>query len=63
MALKTRSRRIPLKKSFPATPRNKRGPKPRPIIEFPEPKSAIWADKDTFHEALMMQIERHGETV
>jgi len=40
----------------------KRGPKPRIVVEFPEPSPAVWADCDSFHEALAMHIERHSET-
>jgi hypothetical protein len=40
----------------------KRGPKPRPIVEFPEPVVAEWTECDTFHEALSQQMERHGDS-
>lgn len=43
-------------------PRLKPGPKPRPIIEFPEPLVAEWSDCDTFHEALSQQMQRHGDS-
>jgi len=40
----------------------KPGPKPRPIVEFPEPLVAEWSDCDTFHEALSQQMQRHGDS-
>jgi hypothetical protein len=43
-------------------PRLKPGPKPRPIVEFPEPMVAEWSDCETFHEALSQQMERHGDS-
>lgn len=43
-------------------PQRKRGPKPRPIVEFPQPLVAEWSDCDTFHEALSQQMERHGDS-
>jgi hypothetical protein len=44
------------------SPRLKPGPKPRPIVEFPEPLVAEWSDCDTFHEALSQQMQRHGDS-
>jgi hypothetical protein len=43
-------------------PRLKPGPKPRAIVEFPEPLVAEWSDCDTFHEALTHQMARHGDS-
>src|SRR5690348_13473799 len=40
----------------------KRGPKPRPIVEFPAPLVAEWIDCDAFHDALSQQMERHGDS-
>jgi hypothetical protein len=45
-----------------APPRLKPGPKPRAIVEFPEPLVAEWSDRDTFHEALSQQMQRHGDS-
>lgn len=40
----------------------KRGPKPRPIVEFPEPLTADWSDPPTFPEALSLHMSRHGDS-
>lgn len=63
MIPKTRRKRNPATKASSSPPQKKRGPKPRAVIEFPEPSSTVWADREAFHEALSMHIERHGETV
>jgi hypothetical protein len=34
----------------------------QPIEEFPEPRSGVWEDPATFHEALDLHIRRHGDT-
>lgn len=47
----------------PKTLNKKRGPKPKAVVEFPEPITHLWADRAAFHEALAFHIERHGETV
>ena len=39
----------------------KGGPKPRPIVEFPEPLTGEWNDPPTFSEALAMHMSRHRE--
>lgn len=62
MISKSRRKRIPAATISPNPPKKKRGPKPRAIVEFPEPNSIIWADQDVFHEALALHMERHGET-
>lgn len=41
----------------------KRGPKPKPVVEFPEPIVADWIDVPTFHEALSLHASRHGDTM
>lgn len=41
----------------------KRGPKPRPILEFPAPLWMEWEEPDAFAEALMLHIRRHGDSV
>jgi len=63
MIPKARRKRISSTRAIPASLKKKRGPKPRPVIELPEAKSTIWADRDAFHEALVFHIERHGDTV
>lgn len=40
----------------------KRGPKPRPVVEFPEPLTPELVDYSTFHEALSQQMARHGDS-
>lgn len=43
--------------------RMKPGPKPNPVIEFPEPKWTDWVDCPTFGETLAMHMRRHGDSV
>lgn len=62
MIPKTRCKRIPVAEASSSPPEKKRGPKPRAIIESPEPSSVVWSDRDLFHEALAMHVERHGDT-
>lgn len=45
-----------------STPR-KRGPKPRPIVEFPEPLWTEWEEAETLSEALILHMRRHGDSV
>lgn len=45
------------------SPPAKRGPKPRPIIEFPEPISKEWTDVPGFAAALRLHMTRHGDTL
>lgn len=40
----------------------KRGVKPRPVEEFPQPATGEWEDPATFREALTLHMERHGES-
>ena len=40
----------------------KRGPKPRPIVEFPDPLTDDWCDLPRFPEALSLQMSRHGDS-
>ncbi|MBD9569007.1 hypothetical protein [Ensifer sp. ENS08] len=42
--------------------RRKRGQKPRPIVEFPEPLFDEWDDPATFTESLQLHMRRHGDT-
>lgn len=41
----------------------KRGPKPRTIVEFPEPLWAEWQEPETLAEALTLHMRRHGDSV
>lgn len=50
-------------KSNGAVTPSKRGVPPKPIIEFPEPTSSEWIDSPSFHEALTLHMNRHGDTV
>lgn len=43
--------------------RKKRGVSPKPVIEFPEPISTEWSDPPGFHEALVLHMDRHGDTI
>lgn len=43
-------------------PKLKRGAKPKPVEQFPEPIHGLWDDPATFREALMLHMQRHGET-
>jgi len=63
MIPKALRKRSPAAKASSNPSEKKRGPKPRIVVEFPEPSSTVWADCDSFHEALAMHIERHDETV
>lgn len=38
------------------------GRRRRPVVEFPEPLCPFEDDPDAFHEALAMQMRRHGDT-
>lgn len=40
----------------------KRGPKPRAIVEFPQPLVLEWVDPPTFPEAFALHLERHGDS-
>lgn len=41
----------------------KRGPKPKVIVEFPEPLWIDWEEPETLSEALNLHMHRHGDTV
>jgi hypothetical protein len=51
-----------LHEDLPPTKPNKRGRKPLPGIEFPEPLTADWLDPSGFPEAFSLQLARHGES-
>lgn len=40
----------------------KRGMAPRPIVDFPTPKSKVWVEPDTFQEALTLHMARHDDS-
>jgi integrase len=42
--------------------RRRRGPKPKPIIEHPEPLSTSWAEPGTFSGSLALHMRRHGDS-
>jgi hypothetical protein len=46
---------------LPQVPR--RGRRPKPIVEFPEPLVADWIDVAAFHEALCLHLSRHGDSI
>ncbi len=41
----------------------KRGMQAKPVVEFPEPKFSDWIDPPVFHDALVLQMERHGDSI
>ena len=41
----------------------RRGPRPKTIVEFPEPITNDWVDVDDFGTALVMHMRRHGDSV
>ncbi|WEK04590.1 MAG: hypothetical protein P0Y65_20840 [Candidatus Devosia phytovorans] len=43
--------------------RARRGPRPKAIVEFPEPITIDWVDADDFGTALVMHMRRHGDSV
>ncbi|RTM01792.1 hypothetical protein EJV44_01260 [Ancylobacter aquaticus] len=43
-------------------PLQKRGPKPKPIIEFPESDGQSWTDPASFAEAFDLHMRRHGDS-
>lgn len=47
---------------LPETASKKRGRKPRPIVEFPEPLTSDWRDVDDFSAALRLHMSRHADT-
>lgn len=53
-----RSRRT---ESSPA--QRKRGPKPKVIVEYPEPLWTEWEEPETLSEALNLHMRRHGDSV
>lgn len=43
-------------------PRKKRGYPAKPVVEFPEPIDAEWVDPPAFRDALILHMDRHGDT-
>lgn len=43
-------------------PKKKRGPKPKPVVEFPEALEGEWVDPPSFPEALALHMRRHGDS-
>jgi hypothetical protein len=43
--------------------KSKRGYPAKPVIEFPEPKFAGWIDPPDFHSAIVLQMDRHGDSI
>lgn len=43
-------------------PSRKRGVKPKVVIDFPQALADRWEDPASFREALMLHMQRHGET-
>lgn len=39
-------------------PKKKRGPKPKPVVEFPEALAGEWVDPPSFPEALVLHMKR-----
>ncbi|MBO6666463.1 MAG: hypothetical protein JJ922_02910 [Parvibaculum sp.] len=42
--------------------KSKPGPKPRPIVEFPQAASGSWEDPADFPTALALHMQRHGDS-
>jgi len=55
-------RALPLAAGAKPAPR-KRGPKPKVIVEFPEPLWTEWEEPETLSEAQILHMQRHGDTV
>lgn len=45
------------------SPKAKRGPRPKSVVEYPEPLITEWIDVPTFPAALVLHVARHGETI
>lgn len=42
--------------------KKKRGPKPKPVVEFPQALEGDWVDPSSFPEALALHMRRHGDS-
>jgi hypothetical protein len=49
-------------KLIASEPAKRRGRKPDPIIEYPEPLFTDWIEPTCFDKALCLQMNRHGDT-
>jgi hypothetical protein len=49
-------------KRAPSAEPKRRGPKPKPIVEFPEPIHGPWVDPPAFADALSLHMRRHGDS-
>src|ERR1700748_3281118 len=45
-----------------AQPSGRRGRKPKPVVEHPEPLTGAWVDPSAFAAALALHIGRHGDS-
>jgi hypothetical protein len=58
------ARSNPAEPSAGAEPQRARpGPRPKTIVEFPEPITTDWVDVSDFGTALVMHMRRHGDSV
>lgn len=61
-ATRSRPRQIPSDKTPPPSSSVPRGPQPKPISPFPEPLFEATDDPASFHDALIYQMRRFGES-
>jgi hypothetical protein len=57
-----RSRRTPKDVGEDASRQHRRGPKPKPIVDNPEPLFAEWTEPGTFSGSLTLHLHRHGDS-
>ena len=53
---------VSVKSSTTITTGRRRGQKPAPLVEYPEPLFIDWIEPGTFHESLELHMRRHGDT-
>lgn len=53
---------VSAKPSTTITTGRRRGQKPAPIVEYPEPLFSDWIEPGSFHESLALHMRRHGDT-
>jgi hypothetical protein len=58
----TKSRATSKRSAEPKRAGKKTGPRPKPIVEFPEPLFACEVEPAEFHEALDLHMRRHGDS-
>lgn len=61
-AARKRNKTAPSSEAATFPPRRKRGVKPKPVIEFPEPRWVDWEEPETFAEALKLHMDRHADS-